>query len=360
MWRLQKNCPHILKKRFFLVGVLLLAFVAFSLQPLRTLGSLEKIGDYPLYVMEYHGGYTFLSQLGIIKNFQRDFKIPTVRPGSSTSFAAFNPEGYALFGHNLDWWNHNRPASLLLFTDPPDGFASVAMASIDILGFENGTIPGYQRFKLLLSPYLIQDGMNEYGLAVAVTSSPCRVGNSDLKKAMINSSQAMRMILDHAKTVDEAIDLLQDFDVHFSRMCGHHHLADAFGNTAIVEYLNGDVIITRGQDPWFVATNFLIAEVHPEGANGPCWRYQQAYEKLSLHQGHIAPSTAMKLLEDVSTSTIWSIVYNLSTGSVDLAMGRNYELLFTLDLKMEFKFQPRPDFVQAAIQPNHGKNSTPP
>jgi hypothetical protein len=198
--------------------------------------------------------------------------------------------------------------------------------------------------------------MNEYGLAVAVTSSPCRIGNGDPKKSTIDSSQAMRLILDHAKSVDEAIELLQGFNVHFPRMCGHHQLADAFGNTAIVEYVDGEAIVTRGQDPWLVATNFLITEVQPEGANGPCWRYMQAYEILSQHHGHISPRTAMKLLEDVSTSTIWSIVYNLSTGNVDLAMGRDYGLLYTFDLEMEIKFQPRFDTMQAALFPIHGRD----
>jgi hypothetical protein len=349
MWRLSEKRPRTMRKKFVIIGACLLVLVVFLYQPIRTLGSIQKIGDYPLYVMEYHGDYDFLSRMGIIEKFHQNTKMGTVHPGTSTSFAALNPEGYALFGHNLDVWNHNRPTSLLLFTDPPDGFASVAMVSLDVLGYENDMIPWHHRLRLFLSPYMIQDGMNEYGLAVAVTSSPCRIGATNPHKPLVDSSQAMRLLLDHAKTVDEAIVLLQDFNIHFPRMCGHHHLADAHGNTAIVEYVDGEAIITRGQDPWLVVTNFLIAEVQPEGANGPCWRYMQAYEKLSQHHGQISPRTAMQLLEDVSTSTIWSIVYNLSTGKVDLAMGRDYKLLYTFDLEMETNFQPRFETMQALL-----------
>ncbi len=351
MWRLGKKRPRTLNKSIILAVAILLVLAVFLCQPLQTLGSLQKVSDYPLYVMKYHGGYDFLSQLGVIEKFQHNSKISTVRPGTSTSFSALNPNGYALFGHNLDWWNHTRPASLLLFTDPPDGFASVAMVSIDVLGYENGMIPWHKRPRLLFSPYLIQGGMNEYGLAVAVTSSPCRIGNGDPLKTKIESSHVMRFMLDQAKSVDEAIDLLQGYNVHFPRMCGHHHIADAFGNSAIVEYVDGEIIVTRGKDPWLVVTNFLITEVQPEGANGPCWRYMQAYEKLSHHDGQISPRTAMKLLEDVSTSTIWSIVYNLSTGKVELVMGRNYEFLYTFNLEMEIKFQPRFDTMQAVVLP---------
>jgi hypothetical protein len=340
-----------INKRFAIAGIILIFLIALLSQPLRSLTSLQKISNYPLFVMKYHGGYDFLSRWGIIGHFLQNAKIPTVRPGTGTSFAALNPGGFALFGHNLDWWNQGHPATLLLFTDPPNGYASVAMVSIDVLGIENGEIPWYQRLRLLLSPYFIQDGMNEFGLAIAVTPSPCRIGSPDQQKPLIDSSQAMRLVLDHAKTVDEAIKLLMDFNVHFPRMCGHHHLADAFGNTAIVEYVDGKAIITRGEDPWLVTTNFLVAEVQPQGANGPCWRYIRAYEKLSQHQGQISPRTAMQLLDDISTSTIWSIVYNLSTGEVDLAMGRDYGLLYSFELDMEIKFQPKIKSMQAALLP---------
>jgi hypothetical protein len=45
----------------------------------------------------------------------------------------------------------------------------------------------------------------------------------------------------------------------------------------------------------------------------------------------------MSLLEDVSQSgdypTIWSVVYNLSTGAVRLAAGRDYQNVFEFTLR---------------------------
>jgi hypothetical protein len=77
----------------------------------------EKVDDFPLYVMRYHGDYLFdfFAKRGIDWVVYRKI-YKTVVPEACTSFAALNPDGQAIFGRNFDWQHRS---SLLLFTKPP-------------------------------------------------------------------------------------------------------------------------------------------------------------------------------------------------------------------------------------------------
>ena len=57
---------------------------------------------------------------------------------------------------------------------------------------------------------------------------------------------------------------------------------------------------------------------------------------LKESNGLVSRKEAMKILEQISLSddyrTQWSVVYNLSSGDVDVAMGRNYRELLSFAL----------------------------
>ena len=143
------------------------------------LDSLEQVDDYPLYTMRYSGPYTLSSLLHEMPGQQ----LTTVTTNSSTCeinwgcslFASLGDEENRLFGRNFDW--RFSPA-LLLFTDPPDGYASVSMVDIEYLGFEGELsrnltgLPLEDRRALLDAPYLPFDGMNEKGLAIGMAAVP--------------------------------------------------------------------------------------------------------------------------------------------------------------------------------------------
>jgi hypothetical protein len=85
------------------------------------------------------------------------------------------------------------------------------------------------------------------------------------------------------------------------------------------------------ENPWQVSTNFLISE-----KNKPdCWRYKLANESLSKINGKISEDEAMHLLSRAKLDhTVWSVVYNLSTGQIRLAMGKDYEDVHSFKLEM--------------------------
>ena len=142
----------------------------------------------------------------------------------------------------------------------------------------------------------------------------------------------MRLVLDHAKDVDEALTLIRQYNIDFADTCVHFHIADISGKSAIVEYVDSGISIVRSEKNWQVSTNFLLSEAQ----QSDCWRYNKASESLAKEQGDITEGQAMNILQGTSLdNTVWSVVYNLSTGRIGLAMGKHYEQVHTFELNMK-------------------------
>ena len=193
-------------------------------------------------------------------------------------------------------------------------------------------IPWARRINLLGSPYATIDGMNEHGVAIAQNAVPRRNTPRDPNRPTLLNSQIARLVLDHAKDVDEALTLIRQYNIDFADTPVHFHIADASGESAIVEYVNGGISVVRDGKPWQVSTNFLFSET----SKPDCWRYDKAAKSLGDSQGGKSADEAMSLLQSTSQdSTMWSVVYNLTTGEIRLAMGKDYEHVHTFGLKMK-------------------------
>jgi hypothetical protein len=329
-----------MKKKLLLVAIAL-TFVLTSCgeatTELRTLATLRRIDDFPLYEMHYYGDYDFESflQEGLRTDKRsQPYEEETDNSWACTCFSSLNQDGELVFGRNFDW--HSHPA-LVLFTSPPGGYASVSMVDISYLGYDEEMPSWIERRELLRAPYLPFDGMNEYGLAVGIMAVPYADGGNDPEKVTIGGLQAVRLMLDYAKDVEEALSLLEDYNIDFQGGPPLHYLiSDSSGNSAVTEFINGEIKVIRKSERWQVSTNFLISNVRPEGARSPCWRYNRAYETLEQADGNISREKAMALLEHVSQSvTIWSAVYNMTTGDIRVVMGREYDEVheFTLGMR---------------------------
>jgi hypothetical protein len=178
--------------------------------------------------------------------------------------------------------------------------------------------------------------MNEYGLAVGMMAVPRADGPHHPGAVTLDELELMRLILDNAQDVPSALRLIQAYNVSFGSVPIHYLLADASGNSAVLEYLDGDIHILLNGKPWQTATNFLISQENPVGADSSCWRYNKMYATLEKASGVLDPISAMDLLQSVSqpgtTPTRWSIVYDLSNHLVRLAVGRDYTTIFRFSL----------------------------
>ncbi|MBN1937580.1 MAG: linear amide C-N hydrolase [Anaerolineae bacterium] len=299
----------------------------------RTLASLKKVDDFPLYVMHYYADYAFDEFL------QTGYQAaaPTVGVGFACScFAAQTPDGDRIFGRNFDWMH--RP-TLVLFTHPDGAYDSVSIVDIDYLGFtEYG--PGLgARDNLLDAPMWPFDGMNEKGLVVGMMAVDHARDDGEPGQATIGTLHAIRLMLDYAATVDEAVDLLGQYRIDLGNGPPVHYLvSDVGGASAIIEWVDGEMIVLPGESAWQVCTNFILSQVRPEGAHSPCRRYNKAYTTLLESSGQLTEAEAMALLAEVSqNNTIWSAVFNQTSGDIRVAVGRRYERVheFHLDMAKE-------------------------
>jgi len=312
----------------------------FTDEQMATLNSLEQVDDYPLYTMRYVGPYP--AQATSYE--PADLSKPTIVPAQTSCrvtwgcslFAALGDEEDRLFGRNFDW--HFSPA-LLLFTDPPDGYASVSMVDIEYLGFagersRNLTeLPIEDLRALLDAPSLPFDGMNEQGLAIGMAAVPEEDMPYDPQKKTLDELEVIREVLDHAGTVDEAIDILGNYNIDMGSVPIHYLIASASGESAVVEFYRGEMVVFRNETPWQVATNFLLASTNGNKL-GQCWRYDLLDQRLGEQDGKVSYKDALRLLDDVSQDiTQWSIVYHMTSGKVHIVMGQAYSgTLHTFEL----------------------------
>jgi len=304
---------------------------SFSDQEISTLSSLKQVDDYPLYTMHFSGAYEHdADALQSINRF-RKIDLKPVYSAESTVlsscslFAALGKKDGMVYGRNFDW---KFSPALLLFTDPPDGYASVSMVDIAYLGFTRGRylcdLPIVKRRALLDAPFLPFDGMNEWGLVVAMAAVPG--GNLDYTpgKEVISCILVIRKILDKAKTVEEAVAIIGSYNIDMGGLRLHYLIADASGKAALVEFYRKQMHIFPNEHPWHLATNFQVAAISGSPQE-KCRRYDKMGQKLIESQGALSSDDAMALLKSVSKwNTEWSIVYGMGTGLVTVAMNRKF------------------------------------
>ena len=69
----------------------------------------------------------------------------------------------------------------------------------------------------------------------------------------------MRLVLDYCKTTNEAIELLGQYNLDFAGPGCHLMIADAEGDSAVVEFIDGFTRVTRTEPTWQVCTNSQIS-----------------------------------------------------------------------------------------------------
>lgn len=295
--------------------------------------TLEQISEYPLYVYFYSGDYGFEEYLQTGEYGSKQGVITKENTYSCSCFSAFGDERQAIFGRNFDWYYH---PVLILFTQPSSGYRSVSMVDISYLGYDVDHSPLDDPQALLQTPYIPFDGMNEMGLAVGMMSIAHAEGGDDPQKVTIGSLELMRLLLDYAGNVEEAIRLIQDYNVDFEDIPVHYMIADKEGHSAIIEYIDGEPLVVRNDQEWQVSTNFLITEASSLGTHSTCWRYNLLEKELQRSNGVLDVQTGMGLLSKVSQAgdfaTRWSVVYDLTHAKLQVAIGGEYNEVYEFSL----------------------------
>lgn len=248
--------------------------------------------------------------------------------GCSTLSVAGSDGGY-LFGRNFDW---DTCEALIVSSAPENAYASVSTVNLDFVqagGIDVSKLP--DNIQALVGLYAPLDGMNEKGLAVSVNMIQDSAAiNQNTGKTGITTTTAVRLLLNQAANVEEAVELLEEYDMHGSMgMMVHFAIADADGNSVVVEYINNEMHVTKTP----VVTNFYLTEGEKYGIGTT-----QSHERYEILSNLLAENSTLSeddvrdALDSVSkdnfddyASTEWSVVMNQNTKEMTYFHRRLYK-----------------------------------
>lgn len=174
---------------------------------------------------------------------------------------------------------------------PKDGYASISTVNMGFLNLGlNLSENTFVRLMSAAAPYAPMDGMNEKGLCVAVLMIEDRPGfDQNTEKPDLTTTTAIRLLLNKAANVDEALDLLRQYDIHASMgLMVHFAIGDNTGRGVVVEYVDNQMVVTETP----VVTNFYLAEGSKHGI-----RSQQSHERYDILTQMLKDRTAMTVEE---------------------------------------------------------------
>ncbi len=401
------------KKILLTIGIVLLSLIliagilvyALWHNEISTLASIEMLVDAneenksgPVYIMDVKGDYyfdEFIAQGGVTNDGELiQFIVDNITKGivpikidapdiACSSFTSVDENGKRYFGRNYDF---STTTGMIVRTNPGNGrYASISSVDLQFLGIKDGApIDGMmQKLISLASTYAPLDGINEAGVSCGIYMSyqgkedEVVATNQMTDKPDLTSTTMLRMILDYAGSVDEAVELVKKYDLHDSANTSFHYMvADSTGKSAILEWVNAtdetdtdgtkrelkvyyntdDTILGETEDAnkFQYITNFIVTpdyysdEKDMKGLD----RYNAIESKInpdgSNTEGIISAETAMDVLElvgrrkwdasngesDKNTITVWSALYNLTDKTVTWVSNEEFdnpEAIFDFD-----------------------------
>lgn len=300
-----------------------------------TLASIQRIDPHPAYSMVYAGDYDLDGALvggisddtDILRHIHALYGVISskaeIPPGKAcTGFTATTPDGSSLFAHNEDW---EYGEFLVLFTKPAKGHASASIVAVD--NFKART-PG-QRAEALSAPFYPLAGMNDAGLAVSTYSVPTHRATDDPTKRPLIWPCAIRLLLDRASTLDEAIELLDTYNILIEP--GHSLqllVGDSTGTSAVIAWVEGALTVAPRTKAWQAVANFTQANVPPEA-----WSSGEGYERwliadnfLGARPNAMSVSLAFEVLKYTAQKggTQFSVEFDQTHSVFSIAWGRAF------------------------------------
>ena len=105
-------------------------------------------------------------------------------------------------------------------------------------------------------------------------------------KVSIGEIEVIRLLLDHAGNVDEAIELIGEYNVEMTTPPIHYLIADPNGESVIIEFLDGEMKQYWSHDSQII-TNFLVTgKSLPE--DSPCQRYDSVYSGIINYENKMS------------------------------------------------------------------------
>ncbi len=194
----------------------------------------------------------------------------------------------------------------------------------------------------------MEDGINEYGLAIGLTFIYPKVINIGF-----NAGILVRYLLEKCKTTDEVIEKLKNIPIASQQTVT---VADSIGNIAVVE-CNAEYIevIKPNKDGNFVAVanEFNSQKMKKyNNYNVDNWRaeerYSVAYNSLKENSNNFSIELTKNILSGkygfmcqydrkTNADTVWSVIYDIKNQKIYRVEGNPSRKQFKEDKRMKFK-----------------------
>lgn len=343
--------------------VAILVFVGIYFSRLKTIFSIKKLTEndkYNIYKMNIKYNYSVDDVINygirdtqsfidaVVKESLPLLPIHIDAPNFGCSaFSVKDINNNVLMGRNYDF--KNNTSAMLLHCNPKDGYESVAFSALDNISANDADSSLKNKLACLTLPFSCLDGMNEKGVSIAVLTLDSEPVVQNTGKANITTSLAIRIVLDKATTTQEAVDLLNQYDMIASAGRDYHfYITDASGDGRVVEYDCNSEKRELVATPVRTVTNFFEIykdRVLPNQKNGIFGHGKERYdriEKIFNENKEYTADIAWKALKsasqepkegDVTSNTQWSIVYNNTDLSAEVVLRRAWGTVISYDLK---------------------------
>ena len=291
--------------------------------------SVKQVGD-KMYTMTYEGDYgldEFLEQGGatcpneiaafVCRHlFYGLVSPPDVQPEEfGCSFITTkDKDGNMLTGRNFDWPDCKSPI-VVIHTRPDKDYASVSTSCISFLGFGDDWKPQTMadRMSLIAAIYAPLDGMNEKGLVVAdLVAGDHTKTDQHTGRTNVTTTSSIRVLLDKAANVEEALRLLESYDMH-SDIDYSHHLAisDASGRSVVVEWVDNKMLVVESP----LCTNHYLAESRMKDYSLYSEDSHRRYDSMKQMRDSLPtmiPNDVVESIRRVASKemTRWSVVFD--------------------------------------------------
>lgn len=164
----------------------------------------------------------------------------------------------AFFGRNLDMNYCDCPEFVVGMKASKDRFASIGLCANPYIGTN---VPELTRDELMRMPTITNDGINENGVLASVhvvlADGIDDMSGTNKGGEIIDGRYVVRYILDHAKSAQHAVTLLEQANIvgGFEHYGLHWMIADE-KDTYIVEVIGGSLAVSKNTFSYF--TNFYM------------------------------------------------------------------------------------------------------
>lgn len=354
---MRKAIKRILLALLAIIIVAAAAFTGVYFTRLQSMGSIQKLTayeDYNLYRMDVKYDYDLDKLLSACKADNQSLIDALLKEAlpllpiqmkapdfGCSAFTVNTPDGQVLMGRNYDFKNNS--SAMLVYCSPRNGYKSVATAALDNISANQ--VDGVKsKLACLTAPFICLDGVNEKGVSIAVLTLDSKPTLQSTGKEVLATPMVIRLVLDRAATTEEAVALIAQYDMFATSGRDYHfYITDASGDGRVVEFdclsEKREMVVTPSQ----TATNFFVMyadQVLPDQRNGVYGhgreRYDRIEEILAAAQDTATKDTAWDALKaasqapkegDITSNTQWSIVYNNTELTAEIAIRRDWDTI---------------------------------